>query len=330
MSVAPDAIERWGDRAERFPRLRTRAPEALPLTLTRRRIYVFPTGFGLFIAGILGALVLGALNYNNNPGLILAFLIMAVSHNSLVHAHLLLSGLRIATLHAEPVHAGTPMRVRLRIENDSRRARTGLILRSAAAEHGFDLAAHDTTELELALPTRQRGWLQVGRLRLGTCQPLGLALAWSWFRPDTRLLVYPALERDAPPLPSALGDGDSARSRSSGEQPHHLRDYRPGDAPRQIAWKASARADRLLVREYEASTSRQLDLDWHPLASLPYETRICRLARWVVEAERSGSRYRLILPGTRLGPGHGPEHRHACLRALALLPGASSGEPRDD
>src|SRR5690606_10163574 len=180
-------------------------------------------------------------------------------------------------------------------------------------------------EASLRLPAMHRGWLPLGRLRLSTRRPLGLARAWTWLRPDTRVLVYPALDPEAPPLPESLGDGDSARSRNSGEQPHHLRDYRPGDAPRQIAWKSSARADRLLVREYEASTARELCLDWFTLPSLGHEARIRRLARWVIEAERSGSRYALRLPAEMIGPGRGPDHRHACLRALALMPEATRG-----
>ena len=139
-------------------------------------------------------------------------------------------------------------------------------------------------------------------------------------RPDTRLLVYPTLDTEAPPLPEALGDGDSPRSRSHGEQPHHLRDYRDGDMPRQIAWKASARADKLLVREYESAVARDLAIEWSAVASLGHEQKISRLARWVIEAERSGSRYSLALPGQRVPPGRGAEHRHLCLRALALLP----------
>ena len=50
------------------------------------------------------------------------------------------------------------------------------------------------------------------------------------------------------------------------------------------------------------------------------EANCPRLARWVIEAERQGSRYRLRLPSGLIGPGSGPEHRHACLRALALMP----------
>jgi uncharacterized protein (DUF58 family) len=44
----------------------------------------------------------------------------------------------------------------------------------------------------------------------------------------------------------------------------------------------------------------------------------------VLEAEREGRRYRLQIPGTTLGPARGTEHRHACLRALALLPEAGA------
>ena len=115
-------------------------------------------------------------------------------------------------------------------------------------------------------------------------------------------------------------DGPSSRTRAHGEQPHHLREYRTGDALRQIAWKASARNDRLMVREYEANAQREIELDWYSLPTLAHEARISRLARWVLDAERAGARWRLRLPGALFGPGRGPEHRHACLRALALMP----------
>ena len=66
-------------------------------------------------------------------------------------------------------------------------------------------------------------------------------------------------------------------------------------------------------------------LDWAQLGGLDYEARISRLARWVDEAERDGRRYRLRLPGhPDIGPDRGAPHRHACQRALALLPQAWS------
>jgi uncharacterized protein (DUF58 family) len=317
-----DAVERWSDRLAGLPVVRPQVAEPLPITLDRRRVYILPTGFGLFLGAMLATMVVGGLNYNNNPALLLSFLIVAVANNSLLQAHLTLSGLRMTSMHAEPVHAGQPLELRLTFEAAGNRRRDGLELRCGDAFTIFDLPPGGRGEARLVLPTQRRGWLRTGRMRLSTVRPLGLARAWSWLLPERALLVYPAPEAEAVPLPDAGGDGQSSRTRAMGDQPHHLRDYRPGDSQRQIAWKASARADRLLVREYEASTSREVELDWFALAALPHEARIRRLTRWVLEADRQSIRYRMRLPSGAIGPGRGADHRHACLRALALLPDA--------
>lgn len=320
MARPRDLLERFGDRLAGLPLVRPRSVESLPIVIDRRRVYVLPTGFGMFLSLMLLAMLLGGLNYNNNPALLLAFMLIAVAHNSLVHAHLTMSGLRLIALHAEPVPAGKPLLLRLAFEASGNRQRAGLELRAGDEEAFLDLAPGERGEMTIAVPTHRRGWLSLDRLRLSTIRPFGLARAWSWLRPDTRLLVYPTPEAEAVPLPDLGGDGQSRRTRNHGEQPHHLREYRTGDGLRQIAWKSSARADRLLVREYEATANRELTLDWFTLGKLDHEARIRRLTRWVLEAERQGSRYRLRLPAAVIGPATGAEHRHACLRALALMP----------
>jgi len=141
---------------------------------------------------------------------------------------------------------------------------------------------------------------------------------------DAPLLVYATPEPHGPPLPSGAGENAQTRLHPAGDDVHHLRPYRTGDARRAIAWKPSARRDTLIVREYEQPLGADVVLDWQALSGLTYEQRICRLARWVDEAEREGCRYRLCLPGQPdLGPDRGTAHRHACLRALALLPGGA-------
>ena len=86
--------------------MRPRAPETLPVVLDRHRIYVLPTGTGLFFALLLGTMLLGALNFNNNPALLLALLLAGATLASLIAAHLQLSGVRMDTVAAEPVLAG--------------------------------------------------------------------------------------------------------------------------------------------------------------------------------------------------------------------------------
>ncbi|MFC3655458.1 DUF58 domain-containing protein [Xanthomonas hyacinthi] len=300
---------------------RPRDPETLPVRLDRRRIYILPTPFGGFIALLLGAMLLGALNYNNNPALLLAMLLGAAAIASAIMAHLQLSGLHLQALSAEPVAAGTPLRLRLALAADDTRPRRGLRVAHAGRHTYLDLYGDGGNEADLELPTERRGWLDLQRIRISTTQPLGLLRAWAWFWPDTPLLVYPQPERDGPPLPHGDGTPTQTRLHALGEELQQLRPYRAGDAPRAISWKHSARRDTLLLREYERPIGVDVVLDWRTLPTLPYERCIARLARWVDEAERDGRRYRLLLPGQPpLGPARGPHHRHLCLRALALLP----------
>ena len=316
--MASTFVANWRTRLTKLTR--PRRAEQLPVALDRRRIYILPTGFGMFVAALLGTMLLGALNYNNNPALLLGFLLAATAQLSLHATHLALSGIRLREARGASVHAGDDLILELRFDALRVRPRPGLVVACGAARTVFSLSDAEGAQVELPLATTTRGWLHPGRLALSTTQPLGLARAWSYFWPDLRLLVYPALEARAPPLPLHDADGASTRVRAQGEEPHHLRDYRVGDPPRQVAWKASARTGKLLVREYEARSDRELRLDWNTLRSLGVEERISRLARWVVEADRINARYTLILQGHTLGPAQGHAHRNACLQALALLP----------
>jgi uncharacterized protein (DUF58 family) len=300
---------------------RPRAPEPLPVRIGRRRIYVLPTRFGLFHGVLVAAMALGALNYNNNPALMLALLLGATSLASLIAAHLQLSGLQLDAVSAEPVAAGEVLWLRLALSSRDGRRRRGLRGDLGDAQAWTGTGEDGTAELVLPLPTRRRGWIHPGRIRLSTTQPLGLARAWSQLWPRQPLLVYPRAESSPPPLPDTGTDAQRSRVHPLGDEPHQLRAYRAGDARRAIAWKHSARRGSLVVREYERAQQQDVLLDWQALRSLAYEDRISRLAAWVDLAEREGRRYRLGLPAQpTLGPGHGSEHHHACLRALALLP----------
>nr|MBP8909555.1 DUF58 domain-containing protein [Pseudoxanthomonas sp.] len=242
---------------------------------------------------------------------------------SLITAHLQLSGLQVDALSAEPVPAGAALGLRVALSALDGRQRRGLRGELGPASGWAGIGADGHGELALSLPTHRRGWLEPGRLRLSTTQPLGLARAWSLAWPQQPLLVYPRAEAHPPPLPDRGDDARLTRVHPQGEDPHQLRAYRAGDAPRTIAWKHSARRDSLVVREYERAQQQDVLLDWRELHGLAHEARISRLAGWVELAEREGRRYRLRLARQAdFGPGRGPEHRHACLRALALLPQA--------
>lgn len=300
---------------------RPRRPETLPQRLDRRRIYVLPTRFGLFVSTVLLAMLLGALNYNNNPALLLALLLAAAAVASTIAAHLQLAGLSLDAVSAEPVAAGQPLRLRLTLSQRQQRNRPGLQLQHEDIQGSTTLPPEGRVDAALDLPTTRRGWLDLQRVRISSTQPLGLVRAWAWFWPDQPLLVYPHPEAQGPALPEQGSDPLHSRPDPAGEELHQLRPYRIGDPRRSIAWKHSARRDTLLVREYERPAGVEVVLDWRQLHGLDREARISRLTRWVDLAERQGRRYTLVLPGQpALGPAQGTSHHHLCLRALALMP----------
>ena len=300
--------------------VRPRGPEPLPIALHRRRIYVLPTPFGLFFAALLATMTLGGLNYSNNPALILCFLMLSVMLSALLRGYLNLSGVRLVSLDAAPVHAGSPQPLHLHFSAEGNRPREGLVLEQGGRRTAFSLATGETAQLELARGTQRRGLLAAGRFKLSCRQPLGLFEVWSWLHPEAAPLVWPALEKDPPPPPGSGGRSRPQPRRGDGEEPIALRDWRQGDSTRQIAWKHSARLDRLLVREYEQPAGDERLLSWDALAPLDSEARARRLARWLADAERAGESTTLHMPSQRLGPAQGQAHLHACFRALALEP----------
>jgi uncharacterized protein (DUF58 family) len=316
----------WRERAlqlaeARLPALtRYRRAEPLPIELHRRRIYVLPTHFGLGFGLMLATMLLGALNFNNNAALLLTFMIAGAVLISLHATVRNLDRLRLTAVQADPAHAGASLRIELRFVPDDGRARERLeVALAGTPAQRFDLGAEGST-VTLATHALRRGWRPVGRLTLATQYPFGLFRAWSVLHPQRDLLVLARAEAGHPPLPSGGGHESERRRAQQGEDWSGLRDYRSGDARRLIAWKASARQERLLVKELQDPSARHLVFDHAQTGLTDPERRIERLTRWVIDASSRQLGFTLLLPGRQLGPDRGAAHRAQCLRDLALLP----------
>ena len=314
--------EHLTERAERrLPALtRHRAPEALPIRLHQRRIYVLPAGFGVFFSLIGVTMLLGALNFNNNAAMLFTFALAGVMLISLPRTVAHLERMTLSSVRADPVHAGGTIEARLQLLAEDGRARRRLRLRHEQHERVFDLEGGDGMELVLSIAATRRGLLPIGRLTFWTDYPFGAFRSWSVLNPDSPLLVYPKPEAHGPPLPTGGRRGEASTPRPHGEDWQGLREFRAGDPMRVIAWKASAREERLLVKEFTEPRGGEVVLDWNALAALDHEARISRLTRGVLMAEAEQRPYRLLLPLEALGPDLGPAHRARCLTALALLP----------
>ena len=317
------AVREWREaliaRAERrLPALtRFRGPEPLPIELHRRRIYILPTKSGIGFGVLLVVMLVGALNYQNNAALLLTCLLGATVINSMLSAFRALHRMQLTCIRAGHACAGDPLPLRLEFAT-SGRARNALCLDLDHASHAFSLDARGG-ETTLPMPTGQRGWHRVSRMRISSTLPFGLFRAWSWIVPEHQVLIYPRTLAGAPPPP----DEDDGAQRAHGDEDYaQLREYHFGDPLKRVAWKASARHDRLLIRELDAAArDAPQRFDWAMLHGVDRETRISRLAGWVHEAHAAGRAWTLVLPDARsLGPEADNAHYHRCMTALALLP----------
>ena len=303
--------------------LKRRGPAHPPLTLAYRQIFILPTRFGWILGLIAFAMLMGSLNFNNNLGLFTTFLVAGIALLSLHIAYRNLEGVSIRGCSADPVFSGNDLILTVQLADSSHRLRSGIRLTGPAGEAPVsvtDLQADQDDQLSLAIPTIQRGWLQVGRLRLSTRHPLGLFEAWSVFWPEQSFLIWPQPADQAPPLPTSARQRESEQPGDEGDEFHGLRDWREGDPIHRIAWKASQRHQDLLARQFSRPARDELMLSLEQAPGLTREQRISVVTRWLLDADRSGARFGLDLGSVRIAPDSGAKHRTRCLNALAELP----------
>lgn len=308
--------------APRRPLVGPRAPERGKIVLGHRRVYILPTRLGWMFGATLGILLVGSINYALQLGFALTFLLAGMGLAGMVHTARNLARLAVSAGRAEPVFAGEAAQFRLYLENRSPHERPAVLVRhlESGAQMVLDVPRHAVAEAVLAVPTAHRGWLPLTRVLLETRFPLGLFRAWSYVMPEARCLVYPRPERTPLPPPAAASEAGATRAQARGNEDFSgLRAYQLQDSPRHVAWKAVARSDDMLTKQFAGAAGAELWLDWHALPPvLDAEQRLSRLAGWVLAAEQAGARYGLRLPGRELAPEQGETHRAACLQALAL------------
>lgn len=339
--------QRWSDWWE------ARLPRQDKLRLTQRNLYILPTRAGWGFAIVVSVLLLASINEQINLGYALAFLLGGTGLAALYQTHGNLQGISLSLGNPPSVHAGQVIQVQVTLINHHRRLARCAIAVSASTDNATDAGAAQFADLPpqqdacvvLDIPARQRGRQTLPRLVIETRYPLGLFRAWSYWRPRSQVLVWPALDPHAPTLPQedsqAQQQATTHQSRQGQDLPEGLRDYRRGDPVRWIAWKKSsltlATGVGLITREPASSRApdRWLDLEHSPgLGGLNTEQRLSRLATWLVAAEQEaatlGRAYGLRLPGQVTACDSGPAHLRACLDALATWPSgpAAAGAPR--
>jgi uncharacterized protein (DUF58 family) len=298
---------------------RVKVPETPPVTLGQRRIFILPTKQGYFFAFVILLLLLASINYSLSLGFVLTFLLGSMAGVAMLHTWRNLAHLRFRPGRCEPVFAGDNAHFALSSETPSQ-TRFAVAVRRRGDEAVYaDVIPAEPTSLVMTVNAPRRGVLRCGRLEVFTRYPLGFFHAWSYLDFDMAVVVYPR--------PDPTSGNPPAQSRSLSEEGipiagdeefNMLRPYRAGDTPRQIAWKALAREEELLTKEFSATASSEFWIDWDEAHGGGVEERLSILCHWVLQAETFGQSYGLRLPGVAIPPARGEAHRARCLEALAL------------
>jgi uncharacterized protein (DUF58 family) len=152
-----------------------------------------------------------------------------------------------------------------------------------------------TRTVHYPVPTRRRGALQLGPITVDRLDPLRLLRRPQGYGATETLWVHPRVHLTKPlPVGVVLDyEGRLADSAPRGTVTFSsLRDYVPGDDPRQIHWRSTARTGKLIVREHvdtsEPTVTVVLDTRPSVLAGAAFEAAVEVAASVAVGSERHG------------------------------------------
>jgi uncharacterized protein (DUF58 family) len=298
-----------------------------------------PTRSGRWILGLALAVGFAAMNTGNN----LLFFGWGLVLSSIVVSGILSESTLRATsttaLPAGELRAGRPGTLPVLLENDRRVPAFGVGV-SFVFTDPSDTEVRTGTTFELRLSPgmrrtaavpwtpRRRGTHRVSTLRVATAAPFGFftkerIIDATRLPPGLRTtLVLPervdtrALGRR---LWARLGESPAGQA-GSGDEFFSLRPWRDGDDPRRIAWRRVASTGRRVVREQEATRSREIvvALRAGPGARADHvEDAVATVGSLIEDLLAEGHAVGVVVPGAHVLPGQSHRQRLACLQVLA-------------
>lgn len=308
--------------AEHFLRwLDRRNPARNHHKLTRKNLYIFPSRRGfIFFIFVLVLWLLGT-NYQNNLILALTFLLISIFIVSILHTYANLAGLEIQLKGAANAYVGDVLEFYVSVINPRKSLCDGLALRWQTSELSATKAqvpGFSSSLVSVPLLAIKRGVLSPPRLCVESEYPLGLLRCWTWLNFDVEALVYPQPLEVA--LRSTLTEdehGDGEHPTSGGEDFSALHEYRAGDPLKHVAWKLYAKEQGLYTKEFSQNMSRERWLDFSQVDAVETERKLSALCFWALQFYQQDESFGLLLPGKKIPPNRGENHKAHVLECLA-------------
>ncbi|HEY5752328.1 MAG TPA: DUF58 domain-containing protein [Chthoniobacterales bacterium] len=275
---------------------------------------------------VLAAVVYAAISQGNGPAYFPAYALAGLLLVSWIHNRLNIRNLRISVSRCAYGFVGSLLLIPFKLHNMGPRPKFGLKI-STPGEGTASVGQLDSViEGSISLPGKRRGLFRLDRVIVSTIFPLGVFKADHRQQVDCEYYVYPEPKGRVPLMRLTAADGrKQSAKRVAGDDFSGVRRYVDGESQRHVDWKAVARGQPLVVKQFQSAVSEELWLEWARLPRMDTEERLSQLALWVVQCERQGVRYGLRLPGQTCAPSHGDAHYHQCLQILAVFRKAEAG-----
>lgn len=314
---------RWPDFSQRpvFNFIARRSgPFKGQVTLSRDRVYIVPTKAGFIFALLLLTLLIGSINYEKNLGFVLTFLLTGIGNVLLLASWRNLAGLEIKSSDSAPVFAGEDATFNVQLINHQLYDRYSIAIGQRGEQQDIvNCAASSTQMMTFKHSTKKRGLMHAGRFRLYTEFPSGLFITWTWIDLSMSCLVYPAPDNNTKlPVHDHSDNGDNDSAGRGMENFSHLRKYQQGDNLSRVSWKAAAKNDELLSKEFIGAKPVTHWINWQAIPARDTEHRLSIMAALIIHAENQQQHYGIKLPEQQIAPDCGLQHFHRCLSALAL------------
>ena len=302
------------------PLARSASAEASQMDLP----FEFTTGGAVFL-GLLAIVGFSAWNTGNNLlFLILAFLVSALIVSFFV-GNAALKKIDVKMRFPETIFANQPTPILISLNNRKRLFPTFSVVtevrgkereksvvaeelekilpakwakkmaRAPIVKHTLDYSVHiprrKTTENKVEYVFARRGQFIIKDFELSTRFP------FAFFRhrrrlpaQETRIIIFPetnALDEALSGLPLEIGKL-VVQKRGMGQDLFALRDYQPKDDLRRVDWKATARAQRIVVREFAAEDERRVTVIFDTRLRLSAKEKAKTLRDRLEEEQKGG------------------------------------------
>lgn len=296
-------------------------PVALPHTLVRKRIYIFPSKSGLVFCAATFMMLLASMNGNNNLGYLVTFFLVSFFVVSIFHTYKNLEGITIQALQVKPVFRNQAASIGLVLNGGLYERHSVQVQLGKSAVQQQALSADTLSRVFPQIVMTERGYHQIDHLKIFSKYPFGLLTAWSYLRPEEKILVYPQplkqiYQYEVYADSEYHHDGEQVRVKGNDDF-SHLREYVAGDSASMISWKSIAKGQGLYTKEFEGLRGTAFLFDFQKIPAGDLEYKLSYLCTLILQADRNRQTYGLVLPGLQIPVGQGISHRNKCLELLA-------------